>query len=202
MSEISPYEAIDRVFETIRNTDASLNSRLLLLAEAVREASPEFHSGVETLIARLAKSGLGQQAPKVGEALAPFLLPDQNGRLTGLTDILCNGPAVVSFLRGHWCPYCRLTASAFAMVEEAIGPEHMVAITPETARHNVQMRESVPLAFRLLTDPDSGYALSLNLAFWVDDSFADLMRGGRAGSLSLPSGRLLAVADTSHFRGE
>jgi peroxiredoxin len=52
----------------------------------------------------------------------------------------------------------------------------MVAITPETRRRNIQFADETSIAYRVLTDPDNGYALSLNLAFWIDDSFADLMR--------------------------
>ena len=176
MSETSPYAAIARVFDQVREMDAPLNARLLLLAEAVREGSPQFADAVEKLVGRLARSGLGRNAPQIGEAMPPFLLPDQVGRLTSLSQLLERGPTVVSFLRGHWCPYCRLTANAFAQVQERIGPAHMVAITPETRTFNARLIESAGMAYSVLTDPDSGYALSLNLAFWVDDEFADLMR--------------------------
>lgn len=176
MSEESPYAAIARVFEQARDMDAPLNARLELLAEAVREGSPAFADAVDRLVARLVRTGLGRTAPAVGEPMPPFLLPDQNGRLTRLTDILDHGPAVVSFHRGHWCPYCRLTADAFAKVQDRIGPQHLVAITPETSAYNMRLIEAVGIDYRVLTDPDSGYALSLNLSFWVDDAFADLMR--------------------------
>lgn len=176
MTEPSPYAAIAAVFDRVRDMDAPLNVRLTLLAEAVREGSPAFAAAVEALIARIRSAGLGRAAPDVGDPLPPFLLPDHNGRLTGLDEILATGPAVVSFHRGHWCPYCRLTASAFARVQDVIGPAHMVAITPETATFNRRLISASDIGYRVLTDPDSGYALLLNLAFWVDDGFADLMR--------------------------
>ncbi len=175
--EESPYAAIGRVFDRVRDMDAPLNARLLLLAEAVRQGSPEFARAVEILVARIAGAGLGRSAPAIGEAMPAFLLPDQNGRLVRLEDLLQRGPAVISFHRGHWCPYCRLTASAFAKVQYEIGPDHMVAITPETPGFNIRLIERTGIAYRVLTDPDSGYGLSLNLAFWVDDGFASLMRG-------------------------
>lgn len=176
MSELSPYETITRIFNKVRDTDASLNARLLMLAEAIKQASPSFYGAAEALIARLAQSGCGERAPAVGEPLPPFLLPDLQGRLTGLAEILSSGPAVVSFLRGNWCPYCRLTASALAKVQDSIGPGRMVAITPEFPRRNLALATEAGIGYRVLTDASSGYALSLNLAFWVDDAFADLMR--------------------------
>lgn len=176
MTETSPYAAIARVFDRVRDMDAPLNARLRLLAQAVREGSPQFADAVEALIERLARTGLGASAPEVGEPMPPFLLPDQNGHLTALEDILSLGPVVVSLLRGHWCPYCRLTAGAFARVQERIGPAHMVAITPETRTYSARLIEGTGIQYRVLTDPDSGYALSMNLAYWVDDRFAGLMR--------------------------
>lgn len=176
MTETSPYAAIAEVFNQVRNMDAPLNTRLQLLAEAVRAGSPQFADAVDVLINRLVGAGAGKAVPQVGEFMPPFLLPDQNGRLTRLTDLLALGPAVVSFHRGHWCPYCQLTAGAFARVQQRIGPAHMVAITPETRDYNSRLIEAADIQYPVLTDPASGYALALNLAFWVDDRFASLMR--------------------------
>ncbi len=84
---------------------------------------------------------------------------------------------MVSFYRGHWCPYCQLTATTVASLQARIGAEHFVAITPETPAYNRQMAAQTGIAYPMLTDLDCGYALSLNLAFWVDQAFADLLRG-------------------------
>ncbi len=171
-----PYEAIERVFDKAQGMDAPLSTRLLLIAEAVRTGSPGFADAVERLIARLAGAGLGGTAPQIGETMPPFILPDQDGRLTRLADVLALGPTVISFHRGHWCPYCQLTASALAQVQDRIGRARMIAITPETRSYNARLIERSGIRYRVLTDPDSGYALSMNLAFWVDDGFANLMR--------------------------
>lgn len=104
------------------------------------------------------------------------MLPDQTGRLVSMAGMLASGPVVIAFHRGHWCPYCLLTANAFAQAQDRIGRAQMVAITPETRYYNTRLINLSGIGYRVLTDPDSGYALSLNLAFWLDDGFADLMR--------------------------
>ena len=104
MTAPDPYAAINQIFDKARQLDAPLNTRLALLAEAVDEGAPEFAVAVRALIDRLAQTGLGAQAPAVGELLPPFMMPDQSGRLVSLTRLLQRGPLVVSFLRGHWCP--------------------------------------------------------------------------------------------------
>ena len=64
---------------------------------------------VDRLVARLKEHDAGEDAPKPGDEMPPFVLPDENGRLVGLKDLLAKGPAVVTFHRGHWCPYCRIS---------------------------------------------------------------------------------------------
>jgi peroxiredoxin len=167
---------IAQVFEQARGMEAPLSTRLRILAEAVRQATPDFAAAVDALVARLARAGLGQTAPQIGEMMPPFMLPDQTGRLVSMAGMLASGPVVIAFHRGHWCPYCLLTANAFAQAQDRIGRAQMVAITPETRYYNTRLINLSGIGYRVLTDPDSGYALSLNLAFWLDDGFADLMR--------------------------
>ena len=185
MTTPDPYAAINQIFDKARQLDAPLNTRLALLAEAVDEGAPEFAVAVRALIDRLAQTGLGAQAPAVGELLPPFMMPDQSGRLVSLTRLLERGPLVVSFLRGHWCPYCRLTAFALADIQEAIGAEHMVAIMPETPGYAAPFAETTGLRYPILTDADCGYALSLNLAFFMDPHLIGLLQAiGQDLSLS------------------
>jgi peroxiredoxin len=177
MSDENPYVVIAEVFDEVRDSNAPLNERLQKLAEAVRRGAPDFAHAVETLVARLAASDCGARAPAPGQPLPPFLLPDGAGGLVGLSDLIARGPAVVSFYRGHWCPYCRLSATTVADLQSRIGPEHFVAITPETAAYNRDFAAQAGIGCSVLTDLDCGYALSLNLAFWIDHAFAGLMRG-------------------------
>lgn len=176
MTASDPYKVINQIFDRARQLDAPLNARLALLAEAVDQGAPEFGLAVRSLIARLAKTGLGAQAPAVGAPMPPFLMPDQTGRLVSLAEVLERGPAVVSFLRGHWCPYCRMTAFALSEIQEVVGPQHMVAITPQTPSYTAAFKETSGLSYPILTDADCGYALSLNLAFFMDPHLISLLQ--------------------------
>jgi peroxiredoxin len=84
-------------------------------------------------------------------------------------------PAVLVFLRGHWCPYCRLTAVALAGIEREIGSARLVAICPETAHYLKKLRKSSNATFPILTDLDNGYALSLGLSFGLDAEISDML---------------------------
>lgn len=156
-----------------------LAERLNMIADQVRELSPEFAHAVDTFVGRLNGAEAGAHAPHVGEALPSFVLPDQNGRLVSLDALLGEGPVVVAFLRGHWCPYCRITAAALGEIAETARGlrARIVAITPESRQFARQLDADTESAFPILADFDNGYALSVNLAIWVDESMSSLIAG-------------------------
>jgi peroxiredoxin len=145
----------------------------------VRELSPEFADAVETFVARLNGAEAGANAPQIGETLPNFVLPDLSGRLVGLNALLREGPVVVAFLRGHWCPYCRITAAALGEIAQSAGGlgARIVAITPESRQFARQLDADTQSAFPILADLDNGYALSVNLAIWVDEAMSSLIAG-------------------------
>ena len=55
-------EALEEAFEHCRDMDASLNTRLQALADAVRTLSPSFAEAVDRLVSRLQQSGAGPSA--------------------------------------------------------------------------------------------------------------------------------------------
>jgi peroxiredoxin len=162
-------EALEEAFEHCRDMDASLNERLQAVADAVRTLGPTFAEAVERLIARLKRSDAGAAAPRPGDPMPPFILPDETGRLVSLEQLLTNGPTAVVFHRGHWCPYCRISADALARAHEKIEDDggQIVAIMPDRQRFAAEFKAKAGAPFPILTDVDNGYALSLNLTIWV-----------------------------------
>jgi peroxiredoxin len=162
-------EALEEAFEHCRDMDASLNERLQELADAVRTLSPTFAEAVDRLVIRLQQSGAGAPAPRPGDPMPPFVLPDESGRLVSLEQLLSEGPAAIVFHRGHWCPYCRISANALAEAHKQIQHEggQIVAIMPDREEFTAELKSEVKAPFPILTDLDNGYALSLNLAIWV-----------------------------------
>ena len=57
---------------------------------------------VKKAIKDLKKSGILEKVLKVGEFAPEFSLPDVNGNLVELKDLLAQGPVVISFYRGQW----------------------------------------------------------------------------------------------------
>lgn len=169
--------AIDVAIERARNTDASVNERLRMVFDEVKMLNPRFAAGVERLIARLTETEAGSAAPKVGEAMPPFMLPDDLGNLVRLADLLSKGPAILAFNRGHWCPYCRVNTTALAEAnrEAKAAGAQIVAIMPDRQKFTRLLKADAHAPFPILTDMDNGYAMALNLVMWVGAEMQELM---------------------------
>ena len=98
-----------------------------------------------------------------------FGLPDENGRLISLSSLLRFGPVVISFNRGHWCPYCKLELRSLAAIHSEIAQlgARVVSIMPDSAQFTGDYVAQNDLPFPVLSDIDLGYSLSLGLIFWV-----------------------------------
>ena len=171
MASAGLAEKLEECTERCRTMDGPLSVRLQTLADSVRALSPEFAEIVDRMVARLRDAGAGERAPVPGEPMPDFMLPDQNGRLVHLAALLGKGPVVLAFHRGHWCPYCRINASALAAIHGEIRNKGatLVAITPEVERFNAELTSSDRNTFPVVSDMDNGYALLLNLAFFVGE---------------------------------
>ena len=170
-------ESLRQAFDQARDLDGSMSERLNVFADATRTLHPSTAVIVDRLVARLKEHSAGEDAPKPGDEMPPFILPDENGRLVGLKDLLAKRTAVVTFHRGHWCPYCRISINTLAKAQpqiEALGAQ-MVAIVPDRQQFAAEMRQDSNVNFPILSDIDNGYAMSLNLAIWVGAEMEEYM---------------------------
>jgi peroxiredoxin len=192
-----PISPIEAAFLEVRSSDLSLQDRLRVVADAARIHKPWYADAVDEFASRLRQVQAGADAPGVGEQMPDFVLPDHEGRLVSLAEILAGGPAVIAFHRGHWCPFCRLSMIALAEIEEQLRPAQIVAISTETQRYTRILREQTGARFPVLTDMDAAYTMSLSLAVWVDSKLAGMIaeagwdipvyQGGTDWVLPIPS---------------
>jgi len=169
--------SIEETIERARNMDASINERLKLIADGVRTLNPHFASAVDRLVARLTEHSVGISSPAPGDVMPPFVMPDERGNLVSLDDLISEGPVAIAFNRGHWCPYCRLNTAALGQVQEKIAATgaQIVAILPDRQKFTNVLKQDAKVPFRILTDMDNGYTMSLNLVMWVGTEMQGLM---------------------------
>ncbi len=169
--------ALEAVFQDVRDQDLSLGERLRLVSDCYQATAPIYAAAAQKLIERLQAVSAGSGAPQVGEMMPDFLMPDHEGRFTRLSSLLETGPVVLAFHRGHWCPYCRLNMVGLAEIQEQVAPARIVAISAEVEQRTRGLRAEARALFPFLSDVGAGYALSLNLAIWIDDRMARMIDG-------------------------
>jgi peroxiredoxin len=116
----------------------------------------------------LAAAGVPAGAVAVGDTLAPFALPDATGQTRTLEELTAEGPAVIVFYRGGWCPYCNLTLRTYQrdlLPQLATYSARLVAISPETPDASLSTQEKAELTYTVLSDTAAELASSLGITF-------------------------------------
>jgi peroxiredoxin len=132
------------------------------------------HRATKDLIA----SGAAQRALKVGDKAPSFTLKDPDGNAVSSSALLADGPLVVSFYRGVWCPYCNMELQAL----EAAHPEFkrlgakLVAISPQTPVNSRKSVRQNKLSFPILSDANNEVASAFGLKFALPDYLVELYK--------------------------
>jgi peroxiredoxin len=134
-------------------------------------------------------------------------LLDVQGDEVSLADLWADGPLVVVFYRGGWCPYCNIALRTY---QSDLLPEldrmgaGLVAISPQSPDQSLSTGEKAELAFTVLSDPGSAVARQVGITFEQTDEVMatqkklglDLAEVNAEGSTELPMPTVL-VLDTS-----
>lgn len=126
----------------------------------------------------LRESGIFDRALKQGDFAPDFELPASSGESVALASLLRTGPAIVSFNRGGWCPFCNLELrayqKAFAEIRQAGG--NLLAIMPQTTERSRAMAEKMGLSYLVLSDRGCRVAERFGIAFELPDAMRQLYR--------------------------
>ena len=171
--------SLAEAFYEISMMDAPLKQRLAAYAGRLRELNRPFAEAYDRLVARLEKAKVGEGAPGIGEIMPSFVLPDQNGKLISLEELTRSGRVVISFNRGHWCPFCKLELRGLADSQSKFAEDgaSVVSIMPERELYTRRAVQELDERINILSDIDNGFALSIGLVMWVGDEVMQLMQG-------------------------
>ena len=170
---------LSEALASICDMEAPLGAKLSAYANALRERNSPFVDAYDKIVARLRSGDAGATAPKVGEAMPAFMLPDGEGRMVGLEEFRAGGKLVVSFNRGHWCPFCRIELRSLAESAQELSKldAKVVSIMPDRQSFIGPLAGELRGKITFLSDIDNAYALSLGLAMWVGEPARALMAG-------------------------
>jgi peroxiredoxin len=111
------------------------------------------------------------RALQVGDTAPDFLLPDVHGRLHSSERLRGEGPLVVSFYRGGWCPFCISELRAFQAVKAEFDSlkANLLVLSPDTRDLPRQLKRQLNLDLTMQADVDYGVAISYGLLFRVPE---------------------------------
>ena len=113
---------------------------------------------------------------EIGEAAPEFALPDATGSTVRLSERLANGPVVLTFYRGEWCPYCNIALGALQSVLGEIKQlgAGLIAISPQRPDDALTMTEKHGLEFDVLSDADQAVIQAYRVQFRVPAEIEDV----------------------------
>ncbi|MEM9329366.1 MAG: peroxiredoxin-like family protein, partial [Bacteroidota bacterium] len=126
-------------------------------------------------IASVEASDLWQSVLKEGDVAIDFELINATGKSVSLRETLKNGPVILTWYRGGWCPYCNLTLQYLQRVLPQFQAEGatLIALTPEVPDKSLSTKEKHQLAFEVLSDLDNNVARSYGIIFKLTEEVAE-----------------------------
>jgi peroxiredoxin len=179
-----------------------------LKAAAAGHLSPDVLEVFDRSIEGFLREGVPAGAIAAGDTLESFTLDDANGNPVTLDQVVVDGPAVIVFYRGGWCPYCNLALRTY---QRELLPEldsfgsRLVAISPQSPDQSLSTTEKAGLEFTVLSDPGSQLAKRIGISFQQSEEVLeaqrklglDLAQVNAEGSIELPRPTVLIV-DKEH----
>jgi len=144
-------------------------------ARSAEKTPPEKYAIMMRATQELKDAELSQGAKAVGDTLPDATLPGATGQSVTLSSLWAQGPVVISFYRGGWCPYCNMELRALQKILPQLTElnARLVAISPETPDNSLNTQEKNELAFPVLSDIDNAYAKELGLVFQMPEDLQE-----------------------------
>jgi len=102
------------------------------LAQAKSQVPAHLLQDLLSPVEQLIISGAVEKVLGEGAQVPDFTLPDALGNAVTLSHLLMQGPVVISFYRGEWCPYCNLELRAYQRTG-AIQREEQAPLVPQSS---------------------------------------------------------------------
>ena len=133
------------------------------VAKLSEEVNQAYAQGIETVRA----TNIEKSAKQVGDAAIDAQLSGWNGETVKLSDLWQDGPIVLMWYRGGWCPYCNLQLRAMQQSMDKIENfgAKLVVLTPELPEKAKQTAQVNDLEIVALHDKASAVARAYGIVF-------------------------------------
>jgi peroxiredoxin len=179
-TKINKNEATQEASEKtnkMEKNNAPLDSLLNIKREAsAQNASEEkkriYAEGIEAV----KNSGILENALNVGDKAPDFVLNNALNNPISLYDELKNGPVILTWYRGGWCPYCNITLQFLQnkLPEFQQAGATLIALTPELPDKSLSTSEKNELQFSVLSDVGNKVGKSYGVVFELTTDVASI----------------------------
>jgi len=138
-------------------------------AKASEEKISEYNKGVKAV----QESGMLKNALNVGDTAPDFTLTNATGKKVTLSSLLKDGPVVMTWYRGSWCPYCNISLRSYQenLPKIKAAGAQFIALTPELPDKSLPTSKKHSLEYEVLTDLNNQVAKQFKIVFemtpWV-----------------------------------
>ncbi len=146
-----------------------------LTEDFITSLSTEDQATIQQAFADIMASDWGAKALGEGDQAIDFRLPNVRGGTIGLY-LLKQGPVVLNFYRGGWCPYCNLE---FKALSDRVPQIHelgarLIGVSPELPDNSMGTVEKHQLQFEVLSDVGNKVAREYGIVMEVPEVFRPL----------------------------
>ena len=153
--------------------------RILILAAAIlgsvmmQAQSPDYTKFGMSVTGESAPSGL-----QPGDKAPAFSGYDQAGKFTESAKLLQQGPMVLFFYRGNWCPYCNKELRNYQDSLNIISDQgfSLVAITPESIEYVETTVKVNNISFTVIYDCQEKIMKDYGVIFKVTDDYLSRLK--------------------------
>jgi len=146
-----------------------------------KKKSGGFSSSDKAIMKKSAED-LAKQMPspglKVGDKAPNFILKNAYGKKVQLSNVLENGPVILSFYRGAWCPFCNLQLNVLhkSMPHFKKYGAQLILVTPQMPGKSKGQLKKAKYTFEVLSDLDSIVMKQYNLFYRLDDELVKVYK--------------------------
>ena len=168
---ISGYSAFAGDSHVIKVQDILDKKKAEFSAKAPEKKKSDYERGIQLV----RDSGVEKAAKQVGDKAPNFVLPNALGEDVTLYSLLKDGPVILTWYRGGWCPYCNLYLHELQEVlpEFTKAGAQLVAISPELPDNSVDTQKKNKLAFHVLSDVQNKVGKEFGVVYALPDFIAD-----------------------------
>ena len=147
----------------------------MTLNEEIQAAVKEMPGVLDAVNDSIAKKG-ELIYPTVGQVAPTFELPNEHGDSVKLTDLLKQGPVILSFFKGEFCNICDLELKSMqrSLPQFQKYGAILLGISPHTVSISFELKAKKELSYSILSDTGNEIAELYGLRFKIQPMLMDV----------------------------